>query len=72
MFGGIYNYREYDYYVIYKIENKKISSELDTRNINGKTIVIGYYKDDECIDYLPDRFPFIMMQLEKRFYLKEL
>jgi hypothetical protein len=66
MFGGIYNYREYDYYVIYKIENKKISSELDTRNINGKTIVIGYYKDDECIDYLPDRFPFYYDAVRKK------
>lgn len=58
MFGGIYNYREFDYYIIYKIENDIVSCELNTQDINGKTIIVGYYKDDECIDYTPDEFLF--------------
>lgn len=58
MFGGFYNYREYDYYRIYNIKNTKIISKLDTRNIEKKSIIVGYYKDDECIDYLPDRLNF--------------
>lgn len=58
MFGGIYNYREYDFYAIYKLEDDTIFSEINSRDINGKRIIIGYYKDDECQDYYPNRFYF--------------
>lgn len=58
MFGGIYNYREYEYYSIYKIQNGMIINELNSRDIKGKSIIIGYYKDDECIDYRQDRLKF--------------
>lgn len=58
MFGGFYNYREYEYYMIYKIQNDIITNEFDSRNVNGNSIIVGYYKDDECIDYRPDRFTF--------------
>lgn len=70
MFGGIYNYREYDYYIIYKIEDYMISCELNTQDINGKTIIIGYYKDDECIDYSTDRFYFNYDEIKKEILFK--
>ena len=57
-FGGIYNYREYDYYSIYQINDNGFNCRLDTKNINNNSIIIGYYKDDECIDYIPNRFNF--------------
>lgn len=58
MIGGIYSYREFEYYFIYEIEKGFLKLVLDTRNINGKQVKVGYYKDDECIDYKPDRLDF--------------
>lgn len=58
MLGGFYNIREYDYYHIYKLENESIDIVLDTYNISDNSIAVGYYKDDECQDYIPDRLNF--------------
>ncbi|MES2063583.1 MAG: hypothetical protein V4456_16770 [Bacteroidota bacterium] len=55
MFGGVYNYREFDYYFIYRLEGTSLKLILDTRDINKKKVVIGYYRNDECKEYLPNR-----------------
>ncbi len=55
MFGGIYNYREYDYYFIYSIDGKDLRLTFDSRKINKEGLKIGYYRDDECREYQPNR-----------------
>lgn len=56
MFGGIYNYREYDYYFIYSIDGKDLKLTFDGRKINRKGLKIGYYGDDDCRECQPNRF----------------
>lgn len=58
MFGGIYNYREYDYYFIYKFEKGILDLVFDSRKTSGTGIKIGYYRDDDCIEYYPNRLDF--------------
>lgn len=58
MLGGFYNIREYDYYHIYKLENESIDMVLNTYNISDNSIAVGYYKDDECQEYIPNRLNF--------------
>lgn len=58
MFGGIYNYREYDYYLIYKLGAKELKLTFDSRRVNEESLKIGYYRDDECIEYEPNRLNF--------------
>ncbi len=55
MIGGIYSYREYEYYFIYRLDSKMVKLIFDSRNINKYGIKIGYYRDDECFQYQPNR-----------------
>lgn len=55
MFGGIYNYREYDYYFIYGIDGKDLKLTFDSRKINEEGLKIGYYRNDDCREYQPNR-----------------
>jgi hypothetical protein len=58
MIGGIYASREYEYYSIYELGRYSLNRVFDTNKAGGERIVIGYFKDDECIDYDPDRLLF--------------
>lgn len=58
MIGGIYTSREYEFYSIYELDNNMLKRIFDTNNPGGQRIIIGYFKDDECIDYDPDRLRF--------------
>ncbi|WP_207514192.1 hypothetical protein [Longitalea luteola] len=58
MIGGVYSYREFDYYHIYKLDTNFLKLVLDTRSIGGEKICIGYYIDEECVDYIPDSLHF--------------
>lgn len=58
MIGGVYSYREFDYYFIYKLNTNFLKLVLDTRSIGGERMRIGYYTDEECVDYIPDRLNF--------------
>lgn len=58
MVGGFYSNREFDYYFIYELNTNFLKLILDTRNIGGEKIRIGYYTDEECVDYIPDRLNF--------------
>lgn len=58
MFGGIYNYREYDFYFIYSIVGKDLKLTFDSRKVNKEGIKIGYYADNSCIEYKPNRLMF--------------
>lgn len=57
MFGGIYNYREFDYYFIYEIIGEKLKRTFDSRKVKTG-VKIGYYRDDECVEYYPKRLVF--------------
>jgi len=56
MFGGIYNYREYDYYFIYSVDGKDLKLTFDSRKINKEGLKIGHHRDDDCRKYQPNRF----------------
>ena len=58
MIGGFYSYREFDHYFIYELNVNHLKLILDTRNIGEGNIRIGYYSDEECVDYIPDRLNF--------------
>jgi hypothetical protein len=58
MIGGIYASREYEYYSIYELDTNNLKRIFDTNKPDGQRIVTGYFKDDECIDYTPDRLHF--------------
>ncbi len=57
MLGGIYNYREFDYYFIYDIIGEKLTRTFDSRKVKTG-VKIGYYRDDECVEYYPKRLLF--------------
>jgi len=58
MIGGIYTSREYEYYSIYELDNDLLKLLFTTNNPDRERIVTGYFKDNECIDYTPDRLHF--------------
>lgn len=58
MIGGIYASREYEYYSIYELDSYGLNRIFSTNSPDGQRIVIGYFKDDECIDYDPHRLHF--------------
>jgi hypothetical protein len=58
MIGGIYTSREYEYYSIYELDSDMLKRIFDTNNEGEQRMVIGYYKDEECIDYTPNRLRF--------------
>jgi hypothetical protein len=70
MLGGIYNYREFDYYFIYDIIGEKLTRTFDSRKVKTG-VKIGYYRDDECVEYYPKR---LLFNNEKRhlFFFVEL
>lgn len=55
MFAGIYNSREYDYYFVYMLDNQNLKLIFDSRKINEAGLKVGYYRNDDCIAYLPNR-----------------
>jgi hypothetical protein len=55
MIGGIYSYREYEYYFIYRLDSQVVKLIFDSRNFNKYGIKIGYYRDDDCFEYQPNR-----------------
>jgi hypothetical protein len=58
MIGGIYASREYEYYSIYELDSNRLKLIFNTNNPGGQRIIIGYFADDECIDYTPNRLQF--------------
>ena len=55
MIGGIFSSREYEYYSIYELDSVVLKRIFDTSRQGEQRMVIGYFKDDACIDYMPDR-----------------
>lgn len=55
MVGGFYNYREFDYYQIFSLKDSIMMLVLDTRSIQGNEVRVGYYRNDECVAYRPER-----------------
>lgn len=58
MIGGIYALREQEYYSVYAPDSTVLKRIFDTGNTGGERIMTGYFTDDECIDYTPDRLHF--------------
>jgi hypothetical protein len=58
MIGGIYTSREYEFYSIYELDSNILKRIFDTNKPEGQRIVTGYFKDEECVDYKPDRLLF--------------
>ena len=58
MAGGYYNYREFDYYQIFRIEDTVMRRILDSREVDNNEVRVGYYRNDECIEYSPQRLIF--------------
>lgn len=56
MIGGIYSYREFEYYLIYKLNNDFFEIALDTRKNGDSGLKTGYFRFDECYEYKPNRF----------------
>ncbi|NBA87976.1 hypothetical protein GVN16_19555 [Emticicia sp. CRIBPO] len=58
MIGGIYSYREFEYFIIYHINNNDITLALDSRTEGKYGLKTGYFRNDECIEYKPERLDY--------------
>lgn len=58
MIGGVYSYREFEYYFIYAFKANHLELRLDTRGNNFQGIKIGYLRDDDCVAYKPNRLSY--------------
>lgn len=54
MISGIYSHREFEYYFIYQLDSNLVKHIFDSRTIHKNGIKIGYYRNDECIEYQPN------------------
>jgi len=55
MLGGIYSTREFEYYLIYALKKSSLKLILDSRKQGEYGLKIGYFRDDDCIVYKPNR-----------------
>ena len=75
MVGGFYESREFDYYYIYYLTDKKVIRILDTRQLENT--YVAYYKVDECIEFISHRLNFkvtgneIFFEGHKRFFCQD-
>ncbi|NML22440.1 hypothetical protein HHL16_16265 [Pseudoflavitalea sp. G-6-1-2] len=58
MVGGYYNYREFDYYQIFDLKSEGLKRILDTRETGDSDVKVGYHRDDDCVEYSPERLNF--------------
>lgn len=58
MFGGYYSSREYDFYLIFHKNANKMILVFDSRLLTSFGLKVGFYRDDECIEYKPARLLF--------------
>ncbi|PLK44209.1 hypothetical protein [Emticicia sp. TH156] len=56
MLGGVYSKREFEYYLIYALKDNILEIILDSRKQGKYGLKIGYFRDDDCIVYKPNRF----------------
>lgn len=56
MLGGIYSKREFEYFLIYALEDDTLRTVLDSRKQGDYGLKIGYFRNDDCIEYKPNRF----------------
>lgn len=53
--SGFYEYREYDYYIIYSLHGNLLIERLDSQRY-GMEGLVGFHRDDECIEYFPRKY----------------
>lgn len=58
MIGGYRENREFEYYYIYQFKKDFLKLIMDTSKDFEYGIKVGYFRDDECLEYLPNRFNF--------------
>ena len=56
MIGGYKESREYEFYQIYALKNKTLKLVMDTSKDCDYGIKVGYYRNDECLEYISNRF----------------
>lgn len=66
MIGGTYSYREFEYYLIYKFDNEILELALDTRKNGTSGLKTGYFRDDECYEYRPNRLTYNYNEKERK------
>jgi hypothetical protein len=68
MLGGFYDRRENEYYRMYSFGKRVLHVAMDTQKATGEEPAkVGYFRDDECIDYVPDRLLFQQRENEIHF-----
>ena len=59
MIGGFKENRENEYYRIYEFDMDRLRLVLDTQyDFYPNVLKVGSFRDDECVDYVPDRLKF--------------
>lgn len=56
MLSGVYSNREFEYFLVYSLEGNILKTVLDSRKQGEYGLKIGYFRDDDCIEYKPNRF----------------
>lgn len=64
MMGGILSYREFEYFSMYEINTHELRTILTP--FETETVKVGYWKDDECEDYVPDRLFYKYFEKDRR------
>jgi hypothetical protein len=67
MLGGFVISREYEYYTVFEID-KYLKQVLDINQYCKNGIKVGYFRDDECFEYNPNRLKFLNKKNEVIFY----
>lgn len=56
MIGGYKESREFEFYNIYVLRHKTLKVVMDTSKDCDYGVKVGYFRSDECLEYLPNRF----------------
>jgi hypothetical protein len=56
MIGGYKESREYEFYYIYVLKLKTLKLVMDTSKDCDYGVKVGYFRNDECFEYVPNRF----------------
>lgn len=55
MIGGYKESREYEFYHIYLLKQETLKLVMDTSKDCDYGVKVGYFRNDECLEYLPNR-----------------
>ena len=58
MIGGYKEYREYEFYHIYLVQHNTLKLVMDTSKDCNYGVKVGYFRDDDCLEYVPNRLKF--------------